>query len=103
MRQPSPEQSRLERVLSPALVVVFWTALVCLAAGLGLWAGVPAARLGGRLLTAGLLALLTMPILRLTAIVATAARERDWLLVASTLAVLTILVALTLRDASALR
>ena len=97
------EESRVERALSPALIVVFWTAFVCLVAGLGLWAGVPRGTLGDRLLTAGLLGLLTLPILRLIAIVATAARQRDWLLVASTLAVLTILGALTLRDASRLR
>ena len=53
-------------------------------------------------LSAGLLGLLLMPLLRLAWTLATAIRQRDWLMFVATLAVLAILGALTLRDAATL-
>jgi uncharacterized membrane protein len=52
------------------------------------------------LLDAGLAGLLSLPVLRLVAAIVSAARTRDWTTLAATLAVLVILFALTLRDAS---
>ena len=89
----------LERVLGTAMLAVFWAAFSSLAAGLLLSVGRPGDDLGALLLNAGLLALLTMPILRLMTAVVSAARCRDWLTMGATLAVLGILFALTLRDA----
>ncbi len=101
MTPAAATHSVLERVLSVLVLVVFWTAFVCLAAGLGLWLWFPADPLGAGFLTAGLTGLISMPILRLTTAVATAMRTRDWILLAATLSVMGILCALTLRDAAA--
>lgn len=89
----------LERVLAAVMLAVFWAAFSSLAAGLMLSVWHPRDDLGAELLNAGLLALLTMPILRLLTAVVSAARCRDWLTMGATLAVLGILFALTLRDA----
>ena len=82
------------------MLVAFWMAFTALAAGLALWIAVPASDAGALCLTAGLLGLLLMPMLRLAWALATAIRQRDWLMFMATLAVLAILGALTLRDAA---
>jgi hypothetical protein len=92
-------ESRFERLVSAALLAAFWLAFTTLAAGLMLWLAAPATDAGAACLTAGLLGLLVLPLLRLTAAMATSLRERDWLTLLAALAVLAILTALTLRDA----
>ena len=94
------DESSFERVTGAVILVAFWVAFVTLGAGLALWIAVPASDIGALYLSAGLLGLLLIPLLRLAWILATAIRRRDWLLFMSTLAVLAILGALTLRDAA---
>ena len=60
----------------------------------------PASDAAALCLSAGLLGLLLLPLLRLAWTLATAIRQRDWLMFMATLAVLAILGALTLRDAA---
>jgi hypothetical protein len=95
-----PIESTVERAIGMVMLIAFWMAFTTLAAGLVLWLALPRSDAGTVCLSAGLLGLLTMPLLRLAGIVATAVRGRDWLLFAATLAVLGILLALTLRDAA---
>ena len=83
-------------------IAAFRLAFGCLAAGLGVWlirAGSPAPQI----LTAGLLGLLLMPVLKLVAVILAAGRERDWLTLGATVVVTIILFAFTFRDAAALR
>jgi hypothetical protein len=94
------EESSFERVTGAVMLVAFWVAVGTLAAGLALSIALPASDSGALCLSAGLLGLLLMPLLRLAWTLATAIRRRDWLLFMSTLAVLAILGALTLRDAA---
>jgi hypothetical protein len=96
----SAEESSFERVTAAVMLVAFWTSFVLLAAGLALWIARPANDTGALWLSAGLLGLLLIPLLRLAWTLATAIRQRDWLLFMATLAVLAILGALTLRDAA---
>ena len=96
----TPLESTFERAVGTVMLIAFWTAFTTLAAGLLLWLALPSSDAGTIGLSAGLLGLLTMPLLRLAAVVATAARERDWVTLGSTLLVLGILLALTLRDAA---
>jgi hypothetical protein len=94
------DESSFERVTAAVMLVAFWVAFAMLAAGLALWIAMPASDAGALYLSAGLLGLLLMPLLRLASTLATAIRRSDWLLFMSTLAVLAILCALTLRDAA---
>ena len=103
MTEPHGPASAFERSVSVLMLGVFWAAFGCLAAGLTVWLSMPAATLGMNLLTTGLVGLLAMPLLRLTETIASAARSRDWMTMAATLAVLGILFALTLRDAARLK
>ena len=96
----TPLESTFERAVGRVMLIAFWTAFTTLAAGLLLWLARPSSDAGTIGLSAGLLGLLTMPLLRLAAVVATAARERDWVTLGSTLLVLGILLALTIRDAA---
>lgn len=91
---------RAERWIRMSLALVFGAAFACLAAGVVWWLAAPGGVVGGHLLTAGLTGLLSIPMLRLAAIVLSAVRLRDWVLLGATLAVIAILVALTLRDAA---
>jgi len=79
---------------------VFWFAFSALGAGLALWLATSATDTGAVAMAAGLLGLLLMPILRVVWAIATAVARRDWLMLAATVAVLVILMALTLRDAA---
>jgi hypothetical protein len=97
------KDSAFERISSALLLVLFWTAFGCLAAGILLWLAVPGNQNGSLFLIAGLMGLLGMPVLRLVTIIAAAARQRDWLTLCATLAVMAILFALTLRDAARMR
>ena len=96
----SIDESSFERVTLAVMRFTFWMASVTLGAGLALWIAVPASDRGPLWLNAGLLCFLLMPLLRLVRILATAIRQRDWLLFMSALAVLGILGLLTLRDAA---
>jgi len=96
------EESRAEAIVAALMIVVFWSVFSCLAGGLALWVWGGGSGFAALLLNAGLLALMLLPTLRLVAAIATAHREGDWLLFASTLAVLAILFALTLRQAAQL-
>jgi hypothetical protein len=100
MTPAAPGTSRAELAIVLISLAVFWTAFLCLAAGLALWMTVPAATPAGGLLAAGFAGLLALPLLRLAAAIASAVDDRDWVTLAATLAVLAILLALTLRDAA---
>ena len=94
------DESSFERILAAVILVAFWVAFTTLAAGLLLWLSFPASDAGPLCLSAGLIGLLAMPLLRLVWAMATAIRQRDWLMLCATVAVLVILTALTLRDAA---
>lgn len=98
---PVRNPSIVERLLAALMLALLRASFACLAAGLVLWLAnrqAPAAHV----LTAGLLALLAIPLFKVVAVMVSAARERDWLTCGATLAVLVILVALTIRDAARL-
>lgn len=82
------------------MLAVFWAAFGLLAAGLSLWLAFGDRAPAPRALTAGLMGLFAMPLLRLAVTIASAIRTRDRILLLSTLAVLAILLALTIRDAA---
>lgn len=100
MRSEAPQESGVERLVAASMLVIFWAAFASLAAGLSLWVMRHDNEWGALLLVGGLLGLMVLPTLRLVAALATASRERDWLTMWSTLAVLALLAALTLRDAA---
>jgi len=103
MRPGQIEGSGIERGLSLLTLAVFWTAFICLAAGLVIWLTVPPGTPGPALLATGFVGLLILPMLRLGAAIVSAAGTRDWITLAAALAVLAILCALTLRDAARLK
>ena len=94
------DESSAERIAAAVMLVAFWVAFSTLTLGLVLWIAVPSTDAGALCLSAGLLGLLLLPMLRLAWTLATAIRERDWLMFTATLAVLGILGALTLRHAA---
>ena len=94
------EESAVERIGSVLTFAAFCAAFACLGAGLALGLALPSDPTGSRLLVAGLLGLLGMPILKLVTIIAAAIRQRDWLTLGATVTVLAILFALTIRDAA---
>lgn len=96
-------ETRVERILSAVMLVVFWASFTALAAGLVIWLAVPASEAGALALANGLLGLLLIPMLRLVWALAGASARRDWLTFGATLTVLAILIALTLRDAALVR
>lgn len=83
--------SRLEVHLGRLLLGGVLSAAVLLAAGLALWLGGRAPGVGSGLLTAGLFVLMATPILRVIVSLVEYARMRDWFFVATTLAVLGVL------------
>jgi len=95
--------SSFERIMSAVMLAVFWISFTALAGGLILWLTLAARDAGLLTLAGGLLGLILMPLLRVIATLATAAARRDWLMLAATMMVLAILIALTLRDAATLR
>ena len=97
------DPSAVESLIATLMLAIFWSAFGCLAGGLVLWIRDHASPPGALLLTGGLLGLMLLPILRLAAAIAASYRRRDWLTFGSTLAVLAILFALTLRQAASLR
>jgi hypothetical protein len=97
----SIDESSFERVTLALTRFTFGAASVMLAAGLGLWIAAPSSNHGALWLNGGLLALLLTPLLGLVRILATALRQRDWLLFMAAVAVLGILGVLTLRHAAA--
>lgn len=99
-RNGQASETSFERIASALLLVAFWTAFSALGAGLILWFATPAIDTGAIAMTAGLLGLLLIPMLRVVWAMATALARRDWLMLGATLAVLAILLALTLRDAA---
>jgi Protein of unknown function (DUF1634) len=94
------DESVFERITALFMILLFWTSFVCLAAGLAVWLGNPTHTSPASLLFAGLMGLLTIPIVRLVAVIAASLRARDWLTLWATVAVMVILFALTLRDAA---
>lgn len=94
--------SSFERIMSAVMLAVFWISFTALAGGLILWLTLAARDAGLLTLAGGLLGLILMPLLRVIATLATAAARRDWLMLAATMMVLGILIALTLRDAATL-
>ena len=99
MTAPATDDSSLERIVFALMLVVFWAAFTCLAAGLGFWLAFTSSDMGSLFLAAGLLGLLVLPLLRLAAAASAAIRRRDWITLAATLLVVAILTALTIRDA----
>ena len=95
-----PAESSFQRIVSTLMLVVFWASFTALGAGLALWLAAPASDAGSLAMAGGLLGLLLMPMLRVVWALATALASRDWLMLAATLTVLAILIALTLRDAA---
>jgi Protein of unknown function (DUF1634) len=95
-----PTESSFQRIVSALMVVVFWASFTALGVGLVLWLAAPATDAGSLAMAGGLLGLLLMPLLRVVWALATALASRDWLMLAATLTVLAILIALTLRDAA---
>jgi uncharacterized membrane protein len=79
--------ARLERHLARLLVTGVLVSAALLAAGLALWLTRPDATARG-LLSAGLIALMATPVLRVFVSLAEYLRIRDWLFVATTLVVL---------------
>ena len=100
MTRPPLDESAIDRIGSALAFAAFCAAFACLAAGLVLWLARPSDPTGDRLLVAGLLGLLGLPILKLLMIIAAAIRQRDWLLLGATVTVLAILFTLTIRDAA---
>ena len=97
---PHLDESSFERILAAVILVAFWVAFTTLAAGLLLWLAFPASDAGAVCLSAGLIGLLAMPLLRLVWAMATAVSQRDWVMLGAAVMVLVILTALTLRDAA---
>ena len=95
----SANDSIVERFVGLTILVVFWAAFGSLAVGLAVWTRDHSSEPAALMLGGGLIGLMALPGLRLVAVLAAAHRERDQMLLASTLAVLAILIALTLRDA----
>ena len=95
-----PTESSFQRIVSALMLVVFWASFTALGVGLVLWLAAPATDAGSLAMAGGLLGLLLMPMLRVVWALATALGSRDWLMLAATLTVLAILMALTLRDAA---
>jgi len=94
------DESSLERIIGGVMLAVFWLAFATLGIGLTLWIALPSSDAGLIWLNGGLLGLLLNPGLRLAWTLASALRQRDWLLLLATLVVFAILGALTLRDAA---
>jgi hypothetical protein len=94
------DETRLERILMLLMLLLFWAAFLCLVAGLGLWLLPHGDAVAAGFLRVGLIGLIALPVLRLVLALATAARTRDGILLAATVAVLAIVWALTLRDAA---
>jgi len=95
-----PTESSFQRIVSALMLAVFWASFTALGVGLVLWLAAPATDAGSLAMAGGLLGLLLMPMLRVVWALATALASRDWLMLAATLTVLAILMALTLRDAA---
>lgn len=95
-----PADSSFQRIVSALMVAVFWASYAALAGGLVLWLAAPATDAGSIAMAGGLLGLLLLPMLRVVWALATALATRDWLMLAATVTVLAILIALTLRDAA---
>ena len=102
MTRSTAAESLAERLLSIVSLVVFWCAFASLAAGLAMWVRDHTTYSAALLLMGGLLGLLVMPLLRLLIVLSSAISERDRLTLMTTLAVLAILCALTIRDAAGL-
>jgi hypothetical protein len=96
-------ESLIERLVAMLMLAVFVAAFACLAAGLAIWIVDHGDETAALLLVGGLLSLMLLPTLRLAAAIAEAHRQRDWLMLGSSLAVLAILFALTFRDAARFR
>lgn len=80
---------------------VLWLSFAALAVGLGLWL-TPPGHHAVLLLTGGLMGLFLIPLMKLADVSILAVRERDWVTLAATVAVVVILLAFTLRDAAGL-
>jgi hypothetical protein len=84
---------RFERSLARLMLAGVTSASLLLGTGLVLWLGAGDTRTSGTILRAGLFVLMATPMLRVALSVAESIRQRDWLGVAATLAVLVILLA----------
>ncbi len=102
MKIPVESLSRLEDHLSRLLIAGVILSAALLAAGLALWLANPNGAAAHRLLNAGLVALMSTPIMRVVVSFAEYVRMRDWLFVGMTLVVfaelaLTVAIALSRR------
>jgi uncharacterized membrane protein len=81
----------LERLLSTLMLRGVQVSAACLMAGLALWLADARVLWAARLLTAGLIALMATPMLRVAVSVVEAVRLRDWFFVGTTAAVAVLL------------
>lgn len=84
--------SRLETHLGRLLIAGVATSAGSLLVGMAIWLFAPSARAADLLFRIGLYVLMATPILRVVVSVVEYARMRDWFFVATTLAVLAVLV-----------
>ena len=84
--------SRLEAHIGRLLIAGVATSAGSLLVGLAIWLFAPSARAADLLFRIGLYVLMATPILRVVVSVVEYARMRDWFFVATTLAVLAVLV-----------
>lgn len=88
---PGGAPDPLERLIGRVLIAGTITATGLLALGLACWLAKPGGGIAAVFLDAGLVVLMATPVGRVVASVVEYARERDWLFVAITLAVLLVL------------
>ncbi|HSC25918.1 MAG TPA: DUF1634 domain-containing protein [Vicinamibacterales bacterium] len=91
MSRPEPEIPALERLLRRLLLGGATASALCLTIGLGAWLISPGAGAGRVLLQIGLITLMVTPVTRIAVAVVEAIRIRDWVFVATTLAVIAVL------------
>jgi uncharacterized membrane protein len=88
MRAPPESLDRLERNLGRLFTVGLTVSAVMLAGGLVLFLAKPEAAATSWLLDAGLISLMTTPVLRVAVSIAGYIRMRDWFFASTTIAVL---------------
>jgi uncharacterized membrane protein len=93
MNQVGMTTPQFERALSRLMLAGVWSASLFLGLGVLLWLGASTRAASAALLRIGLFILMGTPMLRVALSVAESVRQRDWLGLAATLAVLVILLA----------
>jgi uncharacterized membrane protein len=89
--KPLPTVSPFERTLSRLMLAGVWLSALLLTMGLTLLLAFTQSSPGDLLLRAGLLMLMTTPVLRIALSIIEATRQRDWFWLWSTIAVVAVL------------